>query len=187
MPFSTEPAGILPGQRRNRRHAPCAFPVGVFLAAERCIGAIGPSVVLWAVVGGIHDDGVIGDAQLIDLVEDLADLLVVGDHPVAVVVLPALAAVLVGEVGPEVHGRRVVPEEEGLIRFDLLLHPADGACRDLLIDSFHALLGKGAGVFNGLLAYPAPAGVNRWIILVGREAMKNASGPKSALNFGSLG
>ena len=42
------------------------------------------------------DDGVVGNAQLIDLVEHLADLLVVGDDPIAVVVLSALATVLVG-------------------------------------------------------------------------------------------
>ena len=54
-----------------------------------------------------------------------ADLLVVGDHAIAVVVLPALATVLVGEVGPEVHRRRVVPEEERLVGFGLLLHPAE--------------------------------------------------------------
>ena len=127
MPFRTEPALILPGQRMNARHAPAAFPVGVLLAAERRVGAIRPGVVLGAVVGGIHDDGVVGDAQLVELVEHLADLLVVGDHPIAVVVLPALAAVLVGEVGPEVHGRRVVPEEERLVRLGLLLHPGERA------------------------------------------------------------
>ena len=60
----------------------------------------------------------------------------------------------------------------------MFLHPANGACRDLLIDSFHALLGQGAGVFNGLLSYAAPAGVSRRVIFVSCEAVKNASGPE---------
>ncbi len=127
MPFRTEPALILPGQRMKAGTRQRAFPVRVLLAAERRVGAIRPCIVLGAVVGGIHDDGVIGDAQFIKLVEHLADLLVVRDHAITVIILPALAAVLVGEVGPEVHGRRVVPEEERLVRFDLLLHPANGA------------------------------------------------------------
>ena len=42
-------------------------------------------------------------------------------------VLAALAEVLFGDVGAEVHGGRVVPEEERLIRFGLLLHPVERA------------------------------------------------------------
>ena len=123
MPLKTEPALILPGQRRNAGTRQAPSQLVSFCAAERRVGAIRPGVVLGAVVGGIHDDGVVGDAQLVKLVEQLADLLVVGDHPIAVVVLPALAAVLVGEVGPEMHGCRIVPEEERLLRLGLLLHP----------------------------------------------------------------
>ena len=111
------------------RHAPAALPVGVLLAAERRVGAVRPGVVLRTVVGGVHDDGVVGDAQLVELVEHLADLLVVDDHPIAVGVLAALAEVLLGDVGPEVHGRRVVPEEERLVRLGLLLHPGEGGDR----------------------------------------------------------
>ena len=111
------------------RHAPAAFPVGVLLAAERRVGAVRPGVVLRAVVGGVHDDGVVGDAQLVELVEHLADLLVVDDHAVAVGVLAALADILLGDVGAEVHRRRVVPEEERLVRLGLLLHPRDARGR----------------------------------------------------------
>ena len=61
----------LAGPAHEARNAPSAFPVRVLLAAERRVGAIGPGVVLGAVVGGIHDDGVVGDAQFIELVEHL--------------------------------------------------------------------------------------------------------------------
>src|SRR5208282_5184168 len=77
------------------------------------------------------------------------------------------------------HSRRVVPEEERLVRFDLLLHPAKCACSDFLIDGFHALLGQRTCVFNRLLAYSAKAWIRRWVILVSRQAMEHASGPKS--------
>src|SRR5208282_4809277 len=103
----------------------------------------------------------------------------VGDHPIAVVVLPALASVLVGEVSPEVHGRRVVPEEERLVCFCLLLHKAESACCDLLVDGLHALLSQRAGVLNRLLAYSAPAGIRGCVILIRRKTVHHSSGPKS--------
>src|SRR6266853_5791360 len=79
---------------------------------------------------------------------------------------------------PEVHGRRVVPKEKWLLCLDLLLHPADSACRDLLVDGFHALLGQWPGVLNCLLAYSAPAGISRCVILISRQAVQHASGSK---------
>src|SRR6185436_16531870 len=88
----------LAGPAEEARNAPGAFPVSVLLAAEWRICPIRPSVILGPIVGGIHDDGVFGDSQFVELVEHLADLFVMGDHPVAVVVLPALAAVLVSEM-----------------------------------------------------------------------------------------
>ncbi len=42
-----------------------------------------------AVVGRIHDDGVVGDAQVIQRLEDRADVLVVVNHRVVVFALPA--------------------------------------------------------------------------------------------------
>ena len=62
------------------------------------------------------------------------------DHAIAVGVLPALAKVLLGDVGAEVHRRRVVPKEEWFVRLDLLLHPFNRAGRYLLVDGLHALL-----------------------------------------------
>ena len=98
------------------RYAPAAFPVGVLLPAERRVGAVRPGVVLRTVVGRVHDDRVVGDAQLVELVEHHADLLVVHDHAIAVRILAALAEVLFGNVRAEVHRRRVVPQEERLDR-----------------------------------------------------------------------
>ena len=60
-------------------------------------------------------------------------------------------------------------------------------CSDLLIDGFHALLGQRAGVFNGLLAYSAPAGISRRVILVSCEAVQHASGSELLLECRILG
>ena len=113
--------------------------------------------------------------KLVELLEQLADLLVVSDHPIAVVVLPALAAVLVGKVGPEMHGGRIVPEEEWLIRLGLLFHPAERAGGDLLVDGFHALLGQRAGVRDRLAA-----------LAVG-QAVEHAARSELLLEFRILG
>src|SRR5205085_768285 len=75
-------------------HPPTAFPVGVLLGAEWCVGAVRPGVILGTVVGGVHDNGVIGNAQFVELVEHLANLLVMHDHPVTVRVLPTFAEIL---------------------------------------------------------------------------------------------
>ena len=55
--------------------------------------ASGQRVVVRAVVGRVDDDGVVGDAELVELVEHLPDMLVVVDHRVVVEALPALALV----------------------------------------------------------------------------------------------
>src|SRR5258708_27450419 len=80
------------------RNTPRAFPVGVLLAAERRVSAIRPRVVLGTVVGGVHHDSIIGHSQLLEFVEHLSNLFIVGDHAITVVVLAALAAVLVGQM-----------------------------------------------------------------------------------------
>ena len=175
IPFRVESSLDLAGPAHETRNAPRAFPVCVLLAAEWCVGAIGPSVVLRPVVGGIHDDGVIGNAQLIDLIQHLSDLLVVGYHPIAVVILSTLATVLVGEMSSYVHRRRVVPEEERLLGLDLLLHPADSVRGDFLINSFHPLPGERTAVLDNLFAYFAKAGINSRIILVRCKAMEHAA------------
>jgi hypothetical protein len=49
----------------HRGHAVSAFPVGVLLAAERRHARVRPGVRVGAVVGGIHDDGVVRDAEVV--------------------------------------------------------------------------------------------------------------------------
>ena len=107
-------------------------------------------------------------------------MFVASDHPIAVVVLATLAVCsCLGQVGPEVHSCRVVPQEKGLIRCDLLFHPQPMALAVISssIVSMRFLV-KGPVFFNCLLSHPTPAWIDRRVILVGREAVKNASGSK---------
>ena len=143
-----------------------------------------PGVVLRSVVGGVHDDRVVGDAQLVELVEHHANLLVVHDHAIGIRVLAALAEILLRNVRPEVHGRGVVPQEERLVGLSLLLHPRECARRDLFVDGFHALLGEGTRIDNGLFADAAVASVYRRIIHVGRLAIQHAARAEISLEAG---
>src|SRR5262245_61575818 len=50
-------------------NAESAFPVGILLAAERGHRGIGPGIHMWSVVGAVHDERVIGEAELVEQVE----------------------------------------------------------------------------------------------------------------------
>ena len=144
----------LAGPAHEGGHAPTAFPVGVLLGAERGDAGVRPAVVVRTVVRRVHDDGVVGDAQLVELGQHPADVLVVGDHDVVVVALTAaLALVLLGAVGPEVHGGGVVPEEERLVRpCGILSMKRERMLRHFVVDGLHALLGERTGVLDLLPA-----------------------------------
>src|SRR5208283_4265167 len=59
MPFNTVPA-------EKRRHAERSLPVGVLLAAEGGDAGIGPGVEVRTVVGAVHDNGVICNAEVVE-------------------------------------------------------------------------------------------------------------------------
>src|SRR5215218_9661424 len=79
--FETAPAGIFPGQRTisGTRNAPS---VRVLLAAERRHRAVRPRVHVRPVVGAVHHDRVLGDPELVEQVEEQADVPVVVEHRV---------------------------------------------------------------------------------------------------------
>ena len=67
-----------------------------------------------AVVGGVHDDRVVGDAELVEQVEQVTDQVVVIEHRVVVLRLPAPGAAnaLGLGMGAEMHVGGVEPDEE---------------------------------------------------------------------------
>ena len=148
MPFSVLPERNLPGQRTKAGNAIGAFPVRVLLAAERRRAGIRPGVVVRAVVGRVHDDRVIGDAEIVHQLQQFADMHVVLDHAVAILVLAGDADVLGLHMGAEVHARAVPPHEEGLPVLHRVGDEALGGGDDLLVDRLHALLGQRAGVLD---------------------------------------
>src|SRR4051795_3347012 len=156
-------------------YTPSALPVGVLLAPEWRVCAVRPSVVLRSVVGRVHDNGIVGDSQFFELVEYHPDLLVMDDHAIAIWVLSALAEVLFCDMGPKVHGRRVIPKEKRLLLLCLLFHPFESAAGNLFVDGFHAFLGQRAGINDGLPA-----------LAIG-ETVKHTAGSELLPEFGVFG
>ena len=161
----------------QQRNAKGAFPVGVLFAAERRHAAVGPRVAVRPVVGRVHHEGVLRDAELVQQVQHLADVLVVIDHRVVVGRLPApgLAQALLLRVREQVHVCRVQPDEEGLA--GLLLALDEVRCRgdEVVVAGLHALLGQRTGVLDLLLADLAPARHLGRVVLVGRPGMDDAA------------
>ena len=65
--------GKASGPAHHGGHPPAALPVGVLLAAEGRHGGVGPRVQVRAVVRAVEDDRVVGDAELVELGEQLPE------------------------------------------------------------------------------------------------------------------
>src|SRR5215467_9309847 len=95
-------------------HPEAALPRGAFLALVGGGAPVGPRDHLGAVVGAVDHDGVVGDAEVVELLEDGTHHVVVLDHAVRV---EADARAALGgrlQMRPHVHARGVEPNEERL-------------------------------------------------------------------------
>ena len=151
----------MPRPAHQRRDAVGAFPVGVLLVAERGHAGVGPAVHVGPVVGGVHDDRVLGDTQLVEQIQQAADRVVVIQHRVVVARLPAPGAAhaLWLGVGAEMHVRGVEPYEERSFGVVLALDEIDCGVAEFAVAGFHPLLGERAGVFDALGAVAVGPGV----------------------------
>src|SRR5262249_31159278 len=93
----------------ENRHTPSALPIGVLFATVWSDAPVWPAVVVRAVIGGVHDDCIISDTQLVELREHPANILVMCDHHVVIVALTALTLVLRRAMRPEMHSSGIVP------------------------------------------------------------------------------
>ena len=103
---------------------------------------------LGAVVGRVEHDGVVGDAEIVELLQKLADMPVMLDHAVGMNALAGLADALRLEMGEDMHAGRVEPDEERLVRPVLAVDEVLGRREELLVDGFHALGVERPGVLD---------------------------------------
>ena len=146
---------------------------------ERRVAAVRPGERLGAVVGGEHDDGVVVDAEVLELLHGGADDVVELGHA-GFVDRPAILRVahrliLRRQVGDDVHARRVEPEEERLAVRLCLVQELEGEVADFVVHGLHPLGIERAGVLDLLLADLAPARVDGRIVGFGRPAVNHVA------------
>ena len=152
MPVEGYAGGPPTGPAQKGRDPVGPFPVAVLLGTEVGGGCIGPCVEVRPVIGGVHDDSVVGDAELVEFVQDHADVPVVLDHAVTVLILTADAAQFVLHVGAEVHARGIPPEEEGAALRRGLVKVVQRTGGHLVVYRLHALFRQRPGVLDPLAA-----------------------------------
>src|SRR5262249_23016931 len=109
------------GPTNKHRGTHAALPGGQLPALEGGGAAVREGDGLGPIVGGEDDDGVVGLAHVVDLLENEADVVVhllhagFVDAPVLPAGLTHHGHVLVRQHGGDVHARRVVPDEERLV------------------------------------------------------------------------
>src|SRR5215467_4330480 len=140
------------GPPDHRWHAISALPVGVLLVAKRSHAGIWPGIHMRAVVSAVKKDRVIGDAELIEDVKHLANVLVVIDHHVMIFGLPApgLTSAFRLLVSAKMHMGGVHPDKERFARLMLALDEVDGGCLKFIVYRFHSLLGERPCIFYSL-------------------------------------
>ena len=113
------------------------------------------------VVGGVHDDRVFGDAEFVEQAQQVADEVVVIEHRVVVLGLPAPGAAdaLGFGMGAEMHVGGVEPDEERGLRLVLAADEIRCGVAELLVDGLHPLLGQRPGVLDALGAVRVGPGV----------------------------
>src|SRR6185312_16901508 len=90
-------------------------------------GGVRPRVHVWAVIRRVDDDRVVGDTKIVKRLEKFADVAVVLDHAVAVLVVrhTALTPHRVAHMREGMHAGRVEPTEKRFLRLDLTLDEID--------------------------------------------------------------
>ena len=106
------------------------------------------------------NDGVTCNAQFVEYLEELADVHIVLDHSVGVLILPADTTQFRFNVCAEVHARATPPHKPGLVRLVHTLDKIDCGVGCFIIDGFHAFLGQRTGVLDFLSSVGLRPGTN---------------------------
>ena len=164
-------------------HAHTALPGRALLAVERGVAAVGPRHDLSAVIGREQDDRVVGDAEVVQLLQQPPDDVVELHHAVGVEAVAALVFPLRREARKHVHAGAVVPDEERLPGLDRPLHEVHRPRDQFVLDGFHALSRDGAGILAGLLADLAEPRVHRRVVHVRGLAVEQAARAEGRLEL----
>ena len=112
-----------------------------------------------------------GDAEIVELLQELTHLPVMLHHAVGIDAEPGLALGRGLEAGPDVHAGRIEPDEERLLVPVCAVDEVERGLEEFLVDRLHALLGERPGILAFLLAPWAEARVVTGRVGGGREAL----------------
>ena len=102
------------GPANHRGDAETAFPVSIFLASKRRNCRIRPGVEVRAVVSRVHNDGVIGHTELVQVIEHFTHHHVMTHHGIVIEALSGQTALIIRGMRIEVHPRGIHPNKEWL-------------------------------------------------------------------------
>jgi hypothetical protein len=101
----------------HRRHTEGAFPIGVLLAAEWRHGSVRPRIHMRTVIRRIENDGVVRDPEIIEGLEQLADIVVMFEHSIEIFADATAALHRWPHMCVEVHAGTVLPQKKGFFAF----------------------------------------------------------------------
>src|SRR5271157_3904873 len=164
------------------------FPACILLTTEGSGAAVGPAHGFRAVVAGEDDDRVVRDTEVVELLQEHADVVVELGHAGAVeALLIDHGHVLGRQVRPDMHAGGVVPDEERLARLDGAVDVIQRRGKELVVDRLHSFLGEWAGILAHLLAPRAEAWIGRRGIIGGCGfALEDATRPELGSEAGVL-
>ena len=193
MPFSTVPGLTLPGQRMMagaRKPPSITVPLVALNGVMPPSGQVNTSAPLSVVK---IDDGVVGLADIVDVLQERADAVVQLRHAGFFETVVGLAVherlVFGRQERPDVHACRVVPDEERFAVLLGLVHEVGGSLDQHFVEGRHVVFGLGRDVVHVrhvghvgvrrqgtlihdlLLADLAPARLLGRVVRVGRPAV----------------
>src|SRR6516165_8969775 len=127
----------MPGPANDRRYAETAFKAGTLRASEWGHSAVRPREHFSSVISGEDDDGIVGLADVLQMLQDFADAVVHLCHAgffQTVIGLEIHHRLILGwNIGEDVHAGGVMPDEERLAVLLGLVHETVGVLYQHLI------------------------------------------------------
>ena len=141
----------------------------MFFVAERRHGAVRPGIHVRPVVSRVDHNRIVGDIELVECFEQLANIAIVFDHSITVFIIghAALATHRSAHMRDRVRTHHIHPNEERPFRLCLSFDEVDRRIGGFIVDRLHALSGQRAGIIDGLLADLSEARIDSRVIPIG--------------------
>ena len=102
------------------------------------------------IVSAVHNDGVVGDAQFVNLVEDCTNVLIVIDHGIVIFALPSpgLSQAFRFDMSAKMHVSEIHPDKERFPGLVLFFNKVCRSCCEVIINDLHAFFSQWSGILD---------------------------------------